>query len=133
MCLYTKQSEGFITKEDIVCYKIMFKKFFGACARFREFRYWKHIKYKTNINFIKLNYINCIEEGFHSYQKLETAKHLCFKNCGLHIYECIIPKGSIVFKGDDIYKHTYDYKSVSVNDTMQYASNQIIIKKEIFE
>lgn len=136
MCLYTKQSEGFITKENIVCYKIMFKKFFGAFARFRKFRYWKHIKYKTNIDLIKLSRINCIESGFHSYQKLETAKRLCFKDnilyiYGLCVYECIIPKGSIVFKGDDIYEHTYGDKFASVDDSMQYVSNQIIVKRRI--
>ena len=133
MCLYTKQSEGFITKDDIVCYKVMSKKFFGARARFRNFRYWRYIKYKTNIDFIRFGHINCIEAGFHSYQKLEIAKRLCLKYMGLYIYECIIPKGSIVFKGNDIFNRTYDDNFLSVDDTMQYVSNQIIIKKRIVE
>lgn len=121
MCLYTKQTEPEIAKEDIVCYKYygvlkecgrtkLMSSYRGAPApdlnevahtdldETSKVFYWEDKKY------------NIVDKGFHSFKNLDDIKEeLIFRDMDFVAFKCIIPKGSKFYLG--IFKYFLSYCS----------------------
>jgi len=111
MCFVGKD-EKLIANEDIICYKVLKKKWFKYYAPvWTDHRYKRNKLYyaKFGIKLFKPGKIR-IDEGLHSYKNMEDAKTSwgCFEK---HIKKFIIPKGAEYYCNDK-----------------EYVSNQIIMK-----
>lgn len=127
MCLILdNDSIKTITHTDIVVYKVVSRR----RTRTRQpdtfyrspyylFDYEKDVIYCGKLQKSTSLYFGdrTIEDGFHSYERLEDAE--C--NTGPYgiVVKCIIPAGAEFYKGR------------GVDFTPQYASNKIIIKEEV--
>lgn len=109
MCLtLTENSEIKVAEEDIVCYKVLRKvSETYATSPYFGFEYIVGVTYKID----KKLEIFCgyehkfVKEGFHSFERFQSAKaflHLRRKLLpkGCCIYKCIIPKGTRLIFGD---------------------------------
>jgi hypothetical protein len=136
MCLYTKQWESKIAEEDITCYKALTKDLKSPCFG-QQYKLDKLIKSKLVRNpddYIALN-DTIINEGLHTYKDkcdaIDTVhfRWFCVNNWTNEVHEvyapvvveCIIPKGSEYYIGEDRER------------CKQYASNQLITKKIIYD
>lgn len=137
MCLYITQKETQIAQEDITCYKVLetwnpeWDEESGHKRKIKKtvFRSYFYPNFKWNIDkhyrsrlvieprHMANNY--SVNEAFHSYQTLESAKSFCksYGMCPCVIARCIIPKGAKYCEG------------TNSDSTDGYASNQIIIKE----
>lgn len=114
MCLYTKQTEPKIAEEDIICYKfyirdneILFSPYqesrapeIGIVANTELGKSYR----PTDIGSYIHNFLGFkrVDKGFHSFKTLEETKHEVngyWNNLGLVIFKCIIPRGSLYYKG----------------------------------
>lgn len=98
MCLITNNTRKYIAEEDIVCYKVVNIQDTKIISYWFGFPYELNRKYTTQVlqpMFMKNGTI-LIEEGFHSYRNLTTAKEESMLSlCDPHIIvKCIVPKGS---------------------------------------
>lgn len=113
MCLYTKQTEPEIAEEDIICYKfyrrwnkILFSPYQESRAPEigivvnteleKSYRPTDNGSYIHNLLGFKR-----VNKGFHSFKTLEEIKHKVngYRNLDLVIFKCIIPRGSLYYKG----------------------------------
>lgn len=134
MCLILdKNSVRTVAYTDIVVYKMVTKvtrtikqSFFGFIqsetfyrSPFYRFDYEKDVVYCGKLRKLVSPYSGdlTVEDGFHSYARLEDAK----RNTGPYgiVVKCIIPTGAEFFKG------------TGIDQTPQYASNKIMIKEEV--
>ena len=128
MCLYTKQTEPEIAKEDIICYKFyvrydetLFSPYqesrapeIGIVANTELGRSYR----PTDIGSYIHNFLGFkrIDKGFHSFKTLEEVEREVNKykrEFDLVIFKCIIPRGSSYYKG--IFNDRYE----------SYCSNSI--------
>lgn len=127
MCLILENdATKMITHTDIVVYKVVTRRRTRSMksdmfyrSPFYLFDYEKDVIYcgKLRISVNILSGDRTVEDGFHSYERLEDAKrNTC--PCGI-VVKCIIPAGSEFYKG------------CGIDCTPQYASNKIIIKEEV--
>lgn len=127
MCLILENdATKIITHVDIVVYKVVerVRTRVGQSdvfyrSPFYRFDYEKDVVYCGKLRKLVSPYSGdlTVEDGFHSYERLEDAKrNTC--PCGI-VVKCIIPAGSEFYKG------------CGIDGTPQYASNQIIIKEEV--
>lgn len=115
MCLIlNRDSEIKIAEEDIICYKILREDSeVYAISPYFDFEYIVGATYKINkklkIRFGDNKYegddSKFVDEGFHSFERLESAKAFLiirqgFLPSGCCIYKCIIPKGTKMIFGD---------------------------------
>ena len=123
MCLYTKQTEPEIAKEDIVCYK-----YYGVlkeCGRTKLMSPYRgapapdlnevaHTDLdETSKVFCRgnTNY-NIVDKGFHSFKNFDDIKEeLTYigEMADIIVFKCIIPKGSKFYLG--IFKYFLSYCS----------------------
>lgn len=119
MCLYTKNREPFLAKEDIVCYKVLIKTKIPCVYKtpVTRTRFTKFPLIKKNFKAegdrrvveIPLSVGVCFEisVGFiHTYKDIEYTKHcvnysLCRDN--YVIFKCIIPKGTYYYESETEY------------------------------
>lgn len=120
MCLYTKNREPFLAKEDIVCYKVLIKTKIPCVyktpvtrTRFTKFPLIKkNFKAEGDRKVVKIPlsvgiYFE-ISIGFiHTHKNVESIK--CWINsmlvCGDNyvIFKCIIPKGTYYYENETEY------------------------------
>lgn len=134
MCLILeKDSVKTIAHTDIVVYKVVVKverrtiqSIFGFIqseifyrSPYYSFDYEKGVTYASALMKSTSPYSGnqTIEQGFHSYERLEDARLALAGN--IVVVKCIIPAGAKFYKG-----HGIDF-------TQQYASDKIIIKEEV--
>ena len=100
MCLITNDTRKYIAEKDIVCYKVVNIQDKEITSYWFNFSYELNRKYTIQVLqpiFMKNDNIR-IEEGFHSYRNLDTAKDYIY--CSMFnllpeiIVKCIVPKGS---------------------------------------
>lgn len=143
MCLITEQKKPKRVKEDMIVYKTGYAHYNSngnleeVNAVFNFFNYLPHQLYETKFSFINpasreaigyddevnLAYGNrnerstknllVVAKGFHSAKNIERLKQSS-NHCG-HKFECIIPKGSLIYE----------------DKTGLIVSDKIIIKKEL--
>jgi len=113
MCLtLNSDSEIKIAEEDIVCYKILREDSeVYATSPYFGFEYIVGATYKLDkklkIHFGDPKYegdVKFVYEGFHSFERLESAKAFLiirqgFLPAGCCVYKCIIPKGTRMIFG----------------------------------
>lgn len=133
MCLYT-DCDFKIAKDDIHCYKILYKrKFRFPRSPFFHKLYIHSIKYKIS-DLCKVptcrNNIYKIYEGFHMYTDLYQAiqvlwnmKDSWISGENLKLYSCVIPKGS---------KYCIGSEDINLSRPETIVSNQIIIYYETY-
>lgn len=140
MCLVTEQEKPETIKKDLIVYKSLTVTEKGRLmSAMYEFRYELNVLYKAKITSDcvfdyfadgiasrkydllgrssdvlkeKLKHFNHIHEGFHSMESVKRAKGIWMET---KIFECLIPKGSKVYK----------------DATGLIVSNQIIIVKQV--
>lgn len=103
MCLVSETKIPNISTEDIKCYKVLI----GLCSPYQEYKYTLNetIKNTTVESITKVFGKFMIESGyFHSYSDINAARHLVSfiwrrRKVRALIYNAIIPKGTIYFKG----------------------------------
>lgn len=119
MCLKVDKEKSKIetTQEDIVVYKVLFKKNDNtAISPYRGFSYELGKEYKTTAAIKMYPSYNAsvplmyeVYEGFHSFLTLEDASNerkICsYSHISACCYKCIIPKGTKVIYGEF---YTYD-------------------------
>jgi len=108
-----KDNIPLIAEKDIICYKIVFKKFLGLYYKslYRRFVYHHYKLYKCTFDVypaLNSNYMK-VEAGFHSYKDRDIAIYNLdvYENRGI-IVKFIIPKGSKYYE-----------------NAREYVSNQI--------
>lgn len=115
MCLKTNTCHPYYATEDIICYKVVYRKDNKhVTSQFYCFEYRLGRKYKIYriietgwlLESLKpfrdgetINYY--VNKGYHSYATPEIAKDVNRCQCSLVVVRCIIPKGSLFFKSID--------------------------------
>ena len=126
MCFYTDDPVILIAGEDIVCYKVMLKHY---NKNEYESVYQNYVYLRNQINpIVDLvirtrqhpgnHILSCIDEGYHSYATLKTARESVLSGEKRVVLRCIIPRGA---------KYIYDDK-YNLGDLV-YVSDQIILKR----
>lgn len=102
MCLETTQKRAKIAKEDIHCYKIMVVKNTHIKSVYQEYRYYiNKLETISKFGVRKYNWGTIeINEGLHAFLIIDKPKRLAYLYNGV-IYNCIIPKGSKYYIGND--------------------------------
>ena len=149
MCMYIKNQDikPLIAEEDITCYKVMIREDNGQLiSMVKDFPYELNKTYHSEIglrNFttlLKGYIISTVEEGFHSYKDIKNATldYVCYLSGGTVMVKCIIPKGSIYYKGYNTI--TKDITTCSTMEEVEkfyayetYVSDSIIIKEIVDE
>lgn len=132
MCLLSYTPNPTITTEDIICYKVVYRKKKSLLDRIlnqviylSEVYYFKYICGKlytrprlTYDKFWVCTHQFLIEKGFHSYCFIPSRllRRLDSNEC---IVVCKIPKGSLIYEG-----------FINDSNIRGYVSNQIIILDE---
>lgn len=150
MYLKNQDIKPLIAEEDITCYKVMIRDNNGQLTSMvKFFPYELNKSYHSEIGLdsltissvvVKKDYvINTAEKGFHSFRDIKNAI-LDYIGCGINkvMVKCIIPKGSIYYKGYDTVT-----KNLATCSTMEevedcyacetYVSDSIIIKEIVDE
>ena len=125
MCLLVN-TEYKIAKEDIICYKVLYKSHYDQSLHSPYFAFkWElnkltKAKGKPYIRTIEGQKKKKIMKGyFHTFKTIKSAKNLKRRlYYGQFIYKCIIPKGTKYWEG-------------TFNDCKGFASKNLIIKEEI--
>lgn len=121
MCLRTLEKQPAIAEEDIVCYKTMY-----AMCSTQAVNMVLHPDYNPDhllspwqlhhYEWGKVEEVDdmplkpdpsghdcvwrIVEEGFHSYKRLQDAARGCIRSTAMVIAKCVIPKGSKYWKGN---------------------------------
>ena len=150
MYLKNQDIKPLIAEEDITCYKVMIRNGNGQLASMvKYFPYELNKSYHSEIGLdnltissvvVKKDYvINTAEIGFHSYRDIKNAT-LDYIGYGSNkvMVKCVIPKGSIYYKGYDMVT-----KNIATCSTMEevedtyacetYVSDNIIINEIVDE
>ena len=116
MCLSIKKYDKcIVAEEDIKCYKVIQLEPGGIMKSFRfDFLYTFNKTYETLLLKTSFRKFYRIENGFHSFAKLEPTisfyhLHLKMKHWDFELVECTIPKGSKYYIGK--YKNRCSYAS----------------------
>jgi hypothetical protein len=123
MCLYSETNKPKIAQQDIVCYKHVLKR----KHHFRPYYHGNKVKYKFGKLYkIDVNlFINKVEKGkkwylinngFHSYEDIDTFDKKNPNGRNYCYIKCIIPKGSLYFE-----------ETHNNGDIFYYCSNQLYI------
>jgi hypothetical protein len=104
MCFETtKSAKAKIATEDIVCYKILYPKFFrhsfeSPCENF-------HYTPNKTTKQVTIKLVGkCINKGYHSYKTKNIAKRSILFSADSHeIYKFIIPQGTRYYKNKTEY------------------------------
>ena len=125
MCLLVN-TEYKIAKEDIICYKVLYKSNYSGKLYSPYVTFWWELNKLTKAD--GKPYIHIIEGQkkkimrgyFHTFKTIKGAKSLkeCLCCCGVFIYKCVIPKGTKYWEG-------------TFNGCKGFASKNLIIKEEI--
>lgn len=140
MILRDSDADKHIAETDIIVYKVVNK----ISDNKYESIFKKYVYEKDKVNNGSINTrtaitegqpnIRIVEEGFHSYKRLEDAQidHHIRKKCNFRnavIIKCVIPKGSIFYNG---------FQNVGINvpakiviEAEQCVSDKIIVKEEL--
>ena len=114
MCLLTIQSKPLVAEEDIICYKVYFKsKNWYESPVMGDIVTELNQVLKTNLQKSTLG--GEVYEGYHSFKYKESADTL-YPNNGKVCVKCIIPKGSLYYKGihDFIFREDDGYCSDTI-------------------
>ena len=109
MYIKNQDIKPLIAEEDITCYKVMIRDDNGQLtSMIKNFPYELNKSYHSEIGLHKFKtpskgyVINTAEKGFHSYKDIKNATSdyvYCDIEQGKVMVKCIIPKGSIYYKG----------------------------------
>lgn len=106
MCLRltTTSHVPIIAKKDILCYKVLREHPECNISSFYYTHFWRLGVVDENYQPLQLDgYTGVIYGGvYHSYQNKDDAIEFWYAhNGGVGVYECLIPKGSIIYYGVD--------------------------------
>lgn len=116
MCLrIAKGVSEKMAEADIICYKILRVKDNGFETPYRYFSVVIGNTYHSDLNGEERTYYIDIEEGLHSFADASDAEFLIFQNENKYpnqtikfvMAKCIIPKGSLYYKGKFNYYDSY--------------------------
>ena len=104
MCLTATHKKAKIAKEDIHCYKVFVVRNTHLISPYQKYR-WYINKLITIPKFGIINYSNGtkdVHEGLHAYTKTGLYLNIIlFANSNAKVYNCIIPKGSKYYLGEN--------------------------------
>jgi len=151
MCLYLKEAKLNVAKKDIKCYKVIMRRnpspVYTTPCRFAPIVFNAVTTAKRENHRVKVDaFDKCVlkfspflmigDGAIHSYKSLTEAKRSAKRFSVSNPYteyavaECIIPKGTPYYEGNDIIKCDYVDDAVEVLiDNKQYASHSIIYKE----
>ena len=137
MCQYSETNKLKKTEEDIVCYKVCIKMFLdeerfmsptiGFKYKIRESYSMDKSEILEKIRKIRIfDDVNCYEitKGFHSYENLSDAESHASRTTLIPltpvILRCIIPKGSYIMRGTEMFVPSIVSNQITIKEIVCY-------------